>query len=163
MCFYVCESVTLKNKYLSIQVVRQKYWFRCLTESIEAWYSYRGLYTFMVSAHQNLKTTLLIIPKTFPKTKHQEDRNQSQSRYTSFYNYYILKWSWVHFLQKLAELHIPSSSGSSNGLRWLGWRSTSGSSKGLLFMAGAVSWSSSSRKFSLLISSVAKEFNKKSF
>lgn len=100
--------------------------------------------------------------RLFPK-QHQEDRNQSQARFTRFYNYYILKWSWVHFLQKLAELHIPSSSGSSNGLRWLGWRSTSGSSKGLLFMAGAISWSSSSRKFSLLISSVAKEFNKKLF
>lgn len=29
--------------------------------------------------------------RLFPK-QHQEDRNQSQARFTSFYNYYILKW-----------------------------------------------------------------------
>lgn len=62
----------------------------------------------------------------------------------------------------MTELNVPSSSGSPNGFMWLGWRSSSGSSKGLMFMAGGASGSSSSRKFSLLISSIVTECNTKS-
>lgn len=71
------------------------------------------------------------------------------------------KLSFNMFL--LTGLNIPSSSGSPNGLKWFGRMSSSGSSKGLVLMAVGASWSSSSRKFSLLISSVATKSDTKSY